>query len=81
MSTYEMILEEGIEKGRKEGREEGREETLFLATREMLLKDLDYNLIAQVLHVELEFIEKVKEALLKKQEGFLGQEDDAPDLK
>ena len=47
----------------------------------MLLKDLDYSLIAQVLHVELEFIEKVKEALLKEQEGFLEQEDDAPDLK
>ena len=74
MSTYEMILEEGIEKGieqgRKEGREEGREEMLIQTTKEMLLKGFEYNVILDILHVEAEFIDRIRETLLLDQEGL-----------
>jgi flagellar biosynthesis/type III secretory pathway protein FliH len=73
MSTYDMIVEEGIakgrEEGRKEGREEGRKEMRQKITRQMLLKGFDYNFIIEILHVEREFIDTVKEALLLEQEG------------
>lgn len=70
MSTYDMIVEEGVVKGR----EEGREEILVQATREMLLKGLDYNFIIEILHVESEFIDTVREALLLEQEGLLPED-------
>lgn len=62
MSTYEMIVEEGVARGRKEALEQ--------ATREMLLKGFEYQLIMDILHVESEFIDEVREALLLEQEGF-----------
>jgi hypothetical protein len=62
MSTYDMIVEEGVEQGRKK--------TLEQITREMLLKGLDYNFIIEILHVESEFIDSVREALLLEQEGL-----------
>lgn len=82
MSTYEMIVEEGVAKGielgrkegRAEGREEGREEMLIQTTREMLLKGLDYNFIIEILHVEPEFIDTVREALLLEQEGLSSED-------
>ena len=61
MSTYEMIVEEGVARGRKEALEQ--------ATREMLLKGFEYQLIMDILHVEREFIDSVREALLLEQEG------------
>ncbi|MDX2068405.1 MAG: hypothetical protein SFV55_08255 [Haliscomenobacter sp.] len=80
MSTYDLIVEEGVAKGielgREEGRLEGREEMLIQTTREMLLKGLDYNFIIEILHVESEFIDGVSEALLLEQEG-LSSEDTA----
>jgi predicted transposase YdaD len=74
MSTYDMIVEKGvakgIEKGREEGRAEGREEMLIQTTKEMLLKGFEYNVIVDILHVESEFIDTVREALLLDQEGL-----------
>jgi predicted transposase YdaD len=82
MSTYDMIVEKGvakgIEKGREEGRAEGREEMLIQTTREMLLKGLDYNFIIEILHVEPQFIDTVREVLLLEQEG-LSSEDTSND--
>lgn len=69
MSTYDMIVEEGVEQGRKE--------TLEQITREMLLKGFEYHLIMEILHVETEFIDTVREALLLEQEG-LSHEEDTP---
>ena len=57
-----MIVEEGVEQGRKE--------VLEQITREMLLKGLDYNFIIDILHVEPEFIDSIREALLLEQEGL-----------
>jgi predicted transposase YdaD len=74
MSTYDMIVEKGIVKGielgRKEGRTEGREEMLIQTTKEMLLKGFEYNVIVDILHVEAEFIDRVRETLLLDQEGL-----------
>lgn len=66
MSTYDMIVEEGVEQGRKE--------TLEQITREMLLKGFEYHLIMDILHVESEFIDEVREALLLEQEGLSSQD-------
>jgi hypothetical protein len=78
MSTYDMIVEKGvvkgIELGRKEGRAEGREEMLIQTTREMLLKGFDYNVIVDILHVESEFIDTVRQDLLLEQEGLSSEE-------
>lgn len=60
MSTYDMIVEEGIAQGRREALEQ--------ATREMLLKGFDCNVIIDILHVGSEFIDEVREALLLEQE-------------
>lgn len=62
MSIYEMMVEERVEQGRKE--------TLEQITREMLLKGLDCNFIVEILHVETEFIDKVREVSLLEQEGL-----------
>lgn len=62
MSTYDVIVEEGVEQGRKE--------TLEQITREMLLKGFEYHLIMDILHVESEFIDEVRKALLLEQEGL-----------
>lgn len=70
MSTYDMIVEKGVAKGR----EEGRGETLVQITREMLLKGFEYHLIMDILHVESEFIDEVREALLLEQEGLSTEE-------
>lgn len=70
MSTYEMIVEEGVAKGR----EEGQKEMLLQLTREMLLKGFDYNFIIDILHVEPEFIDTVREALLLEQEGLSSED-------
>lgn len=76
MSTFEMIVEEGVAKGR----EEGQKEMLLQLTREMLLKGFDYKFIIDILHVEPEFIDTVREALLLEQEGFSSEAtaDNAP---
>lgn len=78
MSTYDMIVEKGVAKGielgREEGRAEGREEMLIKTTREMLLKGFEYHLIMDILHVESEFIDEIREALLLEQEGFSTEE-------
>ncbi len=76
MSTYDMIVEKGVAKGIEEGRAEGREEMLIQTTKEMLLKGFEYNVIIDILHVESEFIDTVREALLLDQEG-LSSEDTA----
>lgn len=79
-----MIVEEGVAKGlelgRKEGREEGREEMLIQTTKEMLLKGFEYNIIIDILHVEAEFIDRVRETLLLEQEGLSSEAtaDNAP---
>lgn len=70
MSTYDMIVEEGVAKGR----ELGREEMLIQTTREMLLKGFEYHLIMDILHVESKFIDEVREALLLEQEGLSTEE-------
>lgn len=74
MSTYDMIVEKGVAKGIELGREEGQKEMLLQLTREMLLKGLDYNFIIEILHVESEFIDTVREALLLEQEGFSSED-------
>lgn len=66
MSTYDMIVEEGVERGRKE--------ILEQATREMLLKGFDYHIIIDILHVESEFIDTIRETLLLEQEGISNEE-------
>ena len=43
---------------------------LLQLTREMLLKGFDYNFIIDILHVEPEFIDSIREALLLEQEGL-----------
>ncbi len=60
MSTYDMIVEEGVAQGRQEALEQ--------VTREMLLKGIEYHLIMDILHVKSEFIDKIREALLLEQE-------------
>jgi hypothetical protein len=74
MSTYDMIVEKGIVKGIELGRKEGREEMLIQTTREMLLKGFDYNVIVDILHVESEFIDTVRQDLLLEQEGLSSEE-------
>ena len=78
MSTYDMIVEKGIEKGIEQGVEQGRKEALGQAAREMLLKGFEYQLIMDILHVESEFIDEVREILLLDQEG-LSLEDNSND--
>lgn len=65
MSTYDMIVEEGIAQGRKEALEQ--------ATREMLLKGFEYHLIVDILHVKSEFIDKIREALLLEKEELFNE--------
>ena len=76
MSTYDMIVEKGVAKGIELGREEGQKEMLLQLTREMLLKGFDYNIIIDILHVEPEFIDTVREALLLEQEGLSSEDED-----
>ena len=76
MSTYDLIVEEGVAKGIELGREEGQKEMLLQLTREMLLKGFDYNIIIDILHVEPEFIDTVREALLLEQEGLSSEDED-----
>ena len=76
MSTYDLIVEEGVAKGIELGREEGQKEMLLQLTREMLLKGFDYNIIIDILHVEPEFIDTVRGALLLEQEGLSSEDED-----
>jgi predicted transposase/invertase (TIGR01784 family) len=73
MSTYGMIKEEGVieglEEGRKEGLEEGREQIQWNATREMLLKNIDENMIQVFLEVDQAFIALVRAELQYEQQN------------
>ncbi|MEK5040699.1 hypothetical protein [Sporosarcina sp. FSL K6-3457] len=64
-------IEKGIEKGRKEGREEGEkigvkmgaEKSLTKVALEMLKKDFPIDVIAEVTHLDIEAIKKLKETI------------------
>jgi len=75
MTTYEMILEkgieqgieQGIEKGIEKGIEQGIEQTLINTTREMISNGCTDQFIMTILHVDLEFIDRVKNERLDEQ--------------
>lgn len=52
--------EEGIKEGIKEGREEGITETLKIAVNNMIKKEYDDNLIKELLHIDDEILNNIK---------------------
>lgn len=61
--NFEKTLKEGLERKRMEGRVEGKIEGKIIAARNMLIRGLDVDMVAEVTELTLDEVEKLKKQI------------------